>query len=196
MKKVTHTQNRIGQYLGDASAALRAAQKDMTLRASTAAAIARISQCFAKGGKLLIAGNGGSASDAEHFATEFVGRFMKERRARPAIALTSTATITAWSNDSGFEDIFARQIEAFAKSEDIFIGISTSGNSKNIIRAVEKAKELKIKSICLLGNSGGALRSLTDIAIATADKCTAHIQEIQIALIHAICQEVEKTFTE
>lgn len=197
MKKVTRKTDSILQYLTDAGEAFGAAQKDAALLKATGAAAALISQCFANGGKLLVAGNGGSGDDAEHFATEFVGRFMKERRARPAIALTaSSSTLTALSNDYGFEEVFARQIEAFAKPEDLFIGISTSGNSKNIIRAVEKAKTLGVKSICLAGNAGGALREKADITLALADTRTAHIQEVQIALIHAICQEVEKGFTE
>ncbi len=197
MRKVTRKTDSILQYLTDAGEVFGAVQKDAALIRDTAAAIACISKCFANGGKLLIAGNGGSGDDAEHFATEFVGRFMKERRARPAIALTaSSSTLTALSNDYGFEEVFARQIEAFAKPEDLFIGISTSGNSKNIIRAVERATALGVKSICLAGNAGGALREKADITLALAETRTAHIQEVQIALIHIICQEVEKTFTE
>lgn len=195
MRKVTEKQGPITQYLAESSAALKAVGKDSTLLKNTATVITLISRCFEKGGKLLIAGNGGSAADAEHFAGEFVGKFMRERRARPAIALTSpSTTITAWSNDYKFEDVFAHQLEAFGKPEDIFIGISTSGDSKNIIRAVEKAKELHLKNICLLGNGGGALRNFPDITIAIQNRHIAHIQEVQIALIHLICQEVEKTF--
>ncbi len=196
MTKVTEKKDPLLRYLEETSALFEQVRKDAPLLTNTAEAITLIGECFRKGGKLLIAGNGGSAADAEHFATEFVGRFTRERHARPAIALTSSPTITAWGNDHEFEDVFARQLEAFAKPEDIFIGISTSGNSRNIVRAVEKTKELGIKSICILGNGGGALVNLPDIVIAMADKRTSHIQEIQIALIHAICQEVEKTFTE
>ncbi|KKW12519.1 MAG: Phosphoheptose isomerase [Parcubacteria group bacterium GW2011_GWA2_49_9] len=186
----------ITQHLKETAAAIDAAREDTVLMRNVSAAATLISKCFAKGGKLLIAGNGGSAADAEHFATEFVGRFMKERRARPAIALTSSPTITAWSNDHKFEDVFARQLEAFAKPEDIFFGISTSGTSKNIVRAVEKAKTLGITSVCLLGNSGGLLAGCANITIALTDTRTTHIQEVQIALIHAICGEVEDTFSD
>ena len=187
----------IVQHLKETAAALDAVGKDAALVKNVSAAATLISECFAKGGKILIAGNGGSAADAEHFAAEFVGRFMKERKARPALALTSpSATITAWSNDHTFEDVFARQIEAFGKPEDIFIGISTSGSSKNIVRAVTKAKALALSSITLLGNGGGALASQANITIALADTHTAHIQEVQKALIHAICMEVERTFVD
>ncbi|OHA20426.1 MAG: hypothetical protein A2849_01310 [Candidatus Taylorbacteria bacterium RIFCSPHIGHO2_01_FULL_51_15] len=185
------------QYLADIGALIETSRKDSKLQKSVGEAISLISKCFSGGGKLLIAGNGGSAADAEHFATEFVGRFMEERKARPAIALSSSSSmLTAWSNDYCFEDVFARQLEAFGKPEDIFIGISTSGNSKNLILAVEKAKILGLKSICLLGNSGGALRDMADVTIAIAERRTPHVQELQIALIHVICQEVEKAFAE
>ncbi|MSU55747.1 MAG: SIS domain-containing protein [Candidatus Taylorbacteria bacterium] len=184
-------------YLTNASLALKVASEEKGVITRTEEAITRIARCFQDGGTLLIAGNGGSAADAEHFATEFTGRFMKERKARPAISLaSSTSMLTAWSNDHNFEDVFARQIEAFGKAGDVFIGISTSGNSKNIIRAVSKAKTLGLTSITLLGNSGGELQGLADITIAVQDTRTSHIQEVQIALIHCICQEVEKTFTE
>jgi len=153
-------------------------------------AISLISKCFTDGSKLLIAGNGGSAADAQHFAAELVGTFRKEkRRGLPAIALTTdTSFLTAWSNDFEFETVFARQIEALGKQGDVFFGISTSGNSRNVILAVEKAKALNMKTICLLGNNGGMLKDLSDISIIIPSNITARIQEAHIMVIHIICE--------
>lgn len=158
-------------------------------------AIKVIKDCFASGNKILIAGNGGSAADAQHFAAEIVGRYKKERKGYPAIALTTdTSIITAWSNDYGFNSLFSRQIEALGKKGDVFIGISTSGNSQNIIEAVTMAKEIGLKTICLLGKDGGKLKGMADISIIVSSDNTPRIQEIHIMLIHIICEEVEKYF--
>jgi D-sedoheptulose 7-phosphate isomerase len=143
----------------------------------------------------LIAGNGGSAADAQHFAGEIVGRFKKERKGYPAIALTTDASIiTSWANDYDFNTIFSRQIEALGKEGDVFLGISTSGNSKNIIEAVKKAKEMGIFCICLLGKDGGELKNLTDLSIIIPSDNTPRIQECHIMIIHIICEELEKSF--
>jgi D-sedoheptulose 7-phosphate isomerase len=153
-------------------------------------AISTITKAFSNGNKLLIAGNGGSAADAQHFATELVGTFRKEkRRGLPAIALTTdTSFLTAWSNDFEFETAFSRQVEALGKQGDVFFGISTSGNSRNVILAVEKAKELNMKTICLLGDDGGMLKDLADISIIIPSNITARIQEAHIMVIHIICE--------
>jgi D-sedoheptulose 7-phosphate isomerase len=161
------------------------------------AIINEIIACYQGGGKVLIAGNGGSAADAQHFAGEIVGRFKKERKGYPAIALTTDSSIlTAWANDYDFNFIFSRQIEALSNDKDIFFGISTSGNSKNIIEGVKKAKELGVKTICLLGRSGGGgeLRNLSDFSVIIPSDLTERIQESHIMLIHIICEEVEKSF--
>lgn len=149
------------------------------------------------GGKILIAGNGGSAADSQHFAAELVGRFMKERKALPAIALTTDSSVlTCMGNDYGFDDIFDRQVEALGKENDIFFGISTSGNSKNIIKAVLKAKEKGLTTIGLLGKDGGKLKDICDYNITMPYKETARIQEHHIMTIHLICEFVENYFYE
>lgn len=149
------------------------------------------------GGKILIAGNGGSAADSQHFAAELVGRFMKERKGLPAIALTTDSSVlTCMGNDYGFDDIFDRQVEALGKENDVFFGISTSGNSKNIIKAVLKAKEKGLTTIGLLGKDGGKLKDICDYNITMSYKETARIQEHHIMTIHLICEFVENYFYE
>lgn len=151
--------------------------------------------CYQNGNKLLIAGNGGSAADAQHFAGEIIGRFKKERRGYPAIALTTDSSVlTAWANDYDFDTVFSRQVEALGQKGDIFFGISTSGNSKNIIECVKKAKNMGLKTICLLGKNGGVLSGLSDIGIVVPSDSTARTQESHIMLIHIISEEIEKTF--
>ncbi len=145
-----------------------------------------------KGKKIFLAGNGGSAADAQHIAAEFVGRFTTERRALPALALTTdTSVLTSVSNDYGFEYIFSRQLEAFAQEGDIFIAISTSGTSKNIIRAVESAKIKKVMTIGFLGKSGGVLKDMVDMPLIIPSDDTARIQEMHILVGHIICAYVD-----
>lgn len=137
------------------------------------------------GRKILICGNGGSASDAQHFAAEIVGRFTRERSAWPALALTTdTSTLTAVANDYGYENIFSRQVEALGKPGDLLIGISTSGNSENIIRAVHKANTLGLQTISLTGNGGGTLAESADMAVKAPSDVTARIQEVHIFILH------------
>ncbi len=132
-------------------------------------------------GKIIFMGNGGSAADAQHLAAELVGRFKKERKPLPAIALsTNTSTLTALGNDFGFEDTFLRQVEALARPGDLVVGISTSGKSGNVIRAIKKAQEIKAKTIGLLGKDGGGLAGLVDIALSISVFDTPSIQEIHI----------------
>jgi D-sedoheptulose 7-phosphate isomerase len=143
--------------------------------------------------KILICGNGGSASDAQHMAAELVGTFEKEREALPAIALTTdTSILTAVGNDYGFDTIFSRQIESLSVAGDILLGISTSGNSKNVIVAMEAAKKRRVKSIGLLGNNGGALASKCDMVVIVPDSVTARIQEAHIFIIHFWAAYIEK----
>jgi D-sedoheptulose 7-phosphate isomerase len=146
---------------------------------------ALLSAAIAKGRKILICGNGGSAADAQHFAAELVGRFERERCAWPAIALTTdTSILTAIGNDYGFAEVFARQIRGLGQKEDVLIGISTSGNSENVIRAVTAAREVGMQTIGLLGHDGGALQSQTDQAIVVRGAGTARIQEAHILILH------------
>jgi phosphoheptose isomerase len=160
---------------------------------SIAKAADLIARSFRAGGKLLLCGNGGSAADCQHMAAEFVSRLSKnfERRALPAIALTTdTSFLTAFSNDCGFEGIFARQIEALGCAGDVLVGISTSGNSLNVIRAVEIARSKDIRTIALTGNSG-RLPAMTDAAITVPSADTQHIQETHQAVEHIVCELVE-----
>lgn len=147
------------------------------------------------GGKILLCGNGGSASDAQHIATELVCRFENERRAIPAIALTTdTSALTAISNDYGFEYVFARQIEALANKDDVLIGISTSGNSPNVLAAVMKARERGCKTIGLTGAKGKKIASLCDKSILVPSERTARIQEAHITIGHIWCEMVDAKF--
>jgi D-sedoheptulose 7-phosphate isomerase len=145
------------------------------------------------GYKVLTMGNGGSAADAQHLAAELVGRFLPERKALPAIALTTdTSILTAVGNDYGFDEVFKRQVEALARPGDILIGISTSGNSTNIVRALEVGREIGVTTIGLLGRDGGAIGKLVDIALTVPAFDTPRIQEAHLFVIHTLCDLVEK----
>ncbi len=162
--------------------------------AAIATAAELIAAAFEKGGKLLLCGNGGSAADCQHMAAEFVSKLRKTdnpRRALPALALTTdTSFLTAYANDVGVENIFSRQIEALGKSEDVLIAISTSGDSPNILRAVEAAREAGLKTIALTGN-GGRLGAMADVSITVPSTTVAHIQEAHLVIEHIICELVE-----
>lgn len=152
-----------------------------------------ISNCFKVGGKILVCGNGGSAADAQHMAGEFVGRFKLERKALPCIALTTdTSILTAWSNDYSYDTIFERQVEALGNKNDLLIGISTSGNSINIIKAVDKAKVLGMRVIILSGRDGGKLKDKSDVNLIVNSHNTPRIQESHIMIIHILCELVDK----
>lgn len=152
-----------------------------------------ISECLRRGGKLLLFGNGGSAANAQHLAAEFVGRFMKERRALSAMALTTdTSILTAVGNDYGFDQIFSRQIAALGRAHDVAIGISTSGKSPNVIEGMKEARKRDLKTIGLVGNHRGGLADCVEIAIKVGSANTAQIQECQIAIGHLLCDLVEK----
>lgn len=154
-----------------------------------------IIESYQNGGKVLICGNGGSAADAQHIAAELVGRFKKERNPLPAIALTTdTSILTAVGNDYGFDDIFSRQLQALANKNDVLIGISTSGNSQNVLKALFKAKEIGVKTIGLSGNissAGGKLAQEADLCIVVPSNDTPRIQESHITIGHIICYLVE-----
>ena len=139
------------------------------------------------GGKLIIFGNGGSAADAQHIAAEFVGRYLVEREALPAIALTTdTSALTAIGNDYGFEQVFSRQIQALAKREDVALGISTSGDSQNVVRGLTVARELGLATLGLTGQNGGKLRNLVDLCLCVPSSATPRIQEVHILVGHIL----------
>jgi len=143
-------------------------------------------------GKILIAGNGGSAADAQHFAGELVSRFYFDRPALSAIALTTDSSIlTAIGNDYGYEDVFARQVQAHGRTGDVFIGISTSGNSPNILKAIEAAKAIGVFVIGLTGRSGGKMKPLCDICLCAPSDSTPRIQECHLVIEHALCACIE-----
>jgi D-sedoheptulose 7-phosphate isomerase len=145
------------------------------------------------GNKLLVMGNGGSAADSQHFAAEIVGRFKLERRALPAIALsTDTSILTAIGNDYGFDAVFSRQVEALAAPGDIVVGISTSGNSPNVLKALNMAKARGCRTIGLLGKDGGSIKAACDLALVVPTEDTPRIQEGHITIIHIVCDLVEK----
>ncbi len=153
-----------------------------------------IADCFRAGGKLLLCGNGGSAADCQHMAAELVSRLTMdfERPGLPAVALTTdTSFLTAFANDVDFEGVFARQVQALGKGGDLLVGISTSGNSRNVIAAVEAANTLGMRSIVLVG-SGGRLRAMADFSIEVPSTRTAHIQEAHLAIEHVLCDLVER----
>lgn len=154
--------------------------------------VEELAEAFTNGNKVLICGNGGSNCDALHFAEEFTGRFRKERRALPAIAISDSSHITCVGNDYGFDYIFSKGVEAYGKEGDMFIGISTSGNSGNVIKAVEKAKELGMKTVALLGKDGGKLKGMCDYEFIIPGETSDRIQEIHMMILHIIIEGVER----
>jgi D-sedoheptulose 7-phosphate isomerase len=148
------------------------------------------------GNKILICGNGGSAADAQHIAAELTGRYKTERRPLPCIAITTdTSALTAIGNDYGYDTVFSRQTQALANSGDLIIGISTSGNSKNVINAFEVAKEIGCKTVALIGKDGGDMKKLADLSIVVPSNNTPRIQESHILIGHMICQQIDNSFT-
>jgi D-sedoheptulose 7-phosphate isomerase len=166
------------------------------LLATSAPAIAEIgcavADTFVRGGKILLFGNGGSASDAQHVAAEWVGRFLHERRPLPAIALSANSSeVTAIANDYGFERVFARGVEAHGRPGDLAFALSTSGNSPNVVAAVDTAQQRGLRTVALTGKGGGQLAGLVDWVIRVPSDETPRIQESHIAICHAICEVVD-----
>ena len=156
------------------------------------AAAELVAQCLRAGNKLLVCGNGGSAADASHFATELVVRFAQNRRALPAICLTSDGGIlTAAGNDYGFDEIFARQVAAFGFPGDVLICLTTSGKSKNLVRALEEAKARNVKTIAFLGRDGGSTLGIADVDVLIKSESTARVQEAHQLLLHVLCEIIE-----
>ena len=147
---------------------------------------------FEAGGKLLVCGNGGSAADSQHLAAEFVGRFQKERAGLPAIALTvDTSILTAVGNDYGYDKVFVRQVQALARPGDVLVGISTSGNSANVVEAVELAKSMGVFCVGMTAEGGGKMKTLCDECVAVPAKVTARAQEMHILIGHILCELVD-----
>jgi D-sedoheptulose 7-phosphate isomerase len=151
-----------------------------------------ISLTFEAGNKIFFFGNGGSAADAQHMAAEFVNRYIMDRPPLPAIALTTDSSVlTSISNDMDFNEIFSRQLKALGKEGDVAVGISTSGNSPNVVKAFEVAKEMGIRTVALTGNDGGALSHLADLSLVVSSNSTPRIQETHILVGHLLCEMVE-----
>ena len=184
---------RASQHFLDSIAVKQAAEK--ILPEPVARGIVAMTNCLRAGGKVMACGNGGSAADAQHFAAELIGRFERERQELAAIALTTdTSILTAVGNDYSYDEIFAKQVRGLGKKGDILIGISTSGNSKNVVRAIEAAKKMGIQIIALTGNGGGKIASLldaNDIHLCAPSTRTARIQETHLVLLHALCDGVD-----
>jgi D-sedoheptulose 7-phosphate isomerase len=172
---------------------LEAAKALPILAPAVSSAVDIIYSSLAAGGQLLIAGNGGSAADAQHIAAELTGRFLRERRPFRAIALhVNTSALTAIGNDYGFEHVFARELSAHARPGDVFLAITTSGNSQNILLAIEAARSSSVAVIGLTGESGGKMKTTCDVCLCVPSKSTARIQEMHITISHAICELLEE----
>ncbi len=181
--------------LSRAAAVLDAAARDQALQATLVRAARATAEALKSGGKLMVAGNGGSAADAQHLAAEFVSRLVEDRPAMRAVALTTdTSILTAIGNDYGYDRVFARQIEAIGQRGDVFMGISTSGNSPNILRALELSHELGIATVGLTGKSGGKMAPLCDSIVCVPSEVTMHIQEVHLALEHIFCMIAERVY--
>jgi D-sedoheptulose 7-phosphate isomerase len=180
------------EWLGDAEALLaRTRAAGLGPRLEQAAAVT--ASALAAGRPLLVCGNGGSAADSQHIVGELVGRFLRERRALRAICLASNpAVLTAWANDYSFDDVFARQVEAHAEPGGVLLGLSTSGNSPNVVRGFEAARRLGLTTIALTGEGGGQLAPLADILLAVPSRFTPAIQQVHLVLYHALCAGIEE----
>ena len=181
----------IFEYLELSERALAATRTHESL-GQTERAIELISDAVAANRPLLVCGNGGSASDAMHIAGELIGRFLKERRALNCICLSSNPSVlTAWSNDYSYETVFARQVEAYAAPGGVVLGLSTSGNSKNLVEAFKKAKSVEMHTIGLTGEGGGKMAEWSDVLIDVPSRSTPLIQQVHICIYHYICEKVE-----
>ncbi|NQW69158.1 MAG: phosphoheptose isomerase [Betaproteobacteria bacterium] len=184
---------RASQHFLDSIAVKQEAEK--VLPESVAQAVVAMVDCLRSGGKVMACGNGGSAADAQHFAAELIGRFERERQELAAIALTTdTSILTAVGNDYSYDEVFSRQVRGLGKKGDILLGISTSGNSKNVVKAIEAAKKIGLNVIALTGNGGGKIASLldaNDIHLCVPSNRTARIQETHLVLLHGLCDGID-----
>jgi phosphoheptose isomerase len=189
-----HSSEVLRTAIGEANETLQSLL-DLDVQVSKTADL--IEQCLRAGNKLLVCGNGGSAADASHFATEFVVRFMKDRPAYPAICLAGDGgLLTAAGNDYGFDEIFARQVAAFGLPGDLLICLTTSGKSRNVERAFQEAKARRLKTIAFLGRDGGSTLGMADVDILVRSNITARIQEAHQLLLHVLCEVVEARLTQ
>jgi D-sedoheptulose 7-phosphate isomerase len=185
-------QSVIIKNLSDSIAAKEDFLKNQQSQAALIAAIERVIACYKLGGRLYIAGNGGSAADAQHLATEFVSRLAKDRNALPAEALTTDSSLlTAIGNDYGFEKIFSRQLQAKASGKDVFLGITTSGRSPNVLEALKECRKLGVTSVVFTGPDGNDAKQLADHCVASPSNRTSTIQELHIVFAHTLCECVE-----
>ena len=160
--------------------------------AQVESAVARMTEALGAGRPLLVCGNGGSASDAMHITGELVGRFLKERRGLKAICLSSNpAILTAWANDYSYDTVFSRQVEAYGEPGGVVLGLSTSGNSPNVVEAFRQARAMGLGTIALTGEGGGRLAELSDVLLAVPSRHTPLIQQVHICLYHYLCEQVE-----
>lgn len=180
----------IRKRFAESAAAMTAAGASMAARISAAAEM--LTSCLKAGGRVYVFGNGGSAADAQHIACELVGRFQKERRALAVQALsTDSSVLTCLGNDYSFEQLFSRQIEAFGRAGDVAIGLSTSGNSPNVVAALSRARELGLKTIAMTGEGGGKCAALADVLLAVPCRSTPRVQEVHALVYHVLCELVE-----
>ena len=190
---IERLRKRASQHFLDSIAVKQDAEK--VLPELVASGVLAMADCLRDGGKIMACGNGGSAADAQHFAAELIGRFERERQELAAIALTTDSSIlTAVGNDYGYDEVFSKQVRGLGKKGDILLGISTSGNSKNVVKAIEAAKKLGVKIIALTGNGGGKIAQLLDkddIHLCAPSTRTARIQETHLVLLHALCDGVD-----
>ncbi|MGB6746364.1 MAG: SIS domain-containing protein [Terracidiphilus sp.] len=185
----------VPEKLGEGCAVLQAVAQDSALHAVLADAAAATAEALKTGRKLMVAGNGGSAADAQHVAAEFVSCLVEDRPPMRAVALTTdTSILTAVGNDYGYERIFARQIEGLGQPGDVFMGISTSGNSPNVLRALELCRSMGIATIGLTGGTGGKMQPLCDYPIVIPSTVTMYIQQAHLALEHIFCMMVERHY--
>ncbi len=186
-------QDRLARVRASFEESARVKTETVELEAGRVVAAAELLiETFRAGGRALVFGNGGSASDAQHLASELAGRFDRERPALPALALTAnTSDLTAIGNDYGFEQVFARLVQAHGRSGDVAIALSTSGRSANVNAAVAEARARGLRSIGLVGKGGGELASLVDVAVVVPSESTARIQECHITVVHALCELVD-----
>ncbi len=185
----------VGEQLDHTLRTVAAVRADTRLTGALIEAAQRIASTMKAGGKLMVAGNGGSAADAQHLVAEFVMRLNRDRPALPAIALTTdTSILTAIGNDTDYSHVFERQIEALGRPGDVFLGISTSGNAKNLVLALQQARAQGLVTVGFIGNGGGAMGPLCDIQVIVPSRITMHIQESQLALEHILTLLVERMY--
>jgi len=185
----------VREVLAEGIAVLEAVERNHTIHATLAQAAEKTALAMKSGGKLMMAGNGGSAADAQHLAAEFVSRMVEDRPAMRAIALTTDSSIlTAIGNDYGYERVFARQVEALGQAGDVFLALSTSGRSPNILRALELCRHIGITTIGLTGTSGGTMGPLCDHLIRIPSNVTMHVQLAHLALEHIFCVMTERAY--